>query len=662
MEKDNKNNLIKIKVLEIFPSYEELNPNKEEILIIFQGLNIFLDLQEMITTDKKIEIENNKKSSIIVSLIKSNNIYATGHLNIKQGEQWVTLNYGNKNKKQGLNLALNLIDCIKMKISCECPNKNMPNINNSIININTNAYYSNRNHKGKNLNKNKKFNRKSSPPKDLFNNLNNQNQNTSTTTNKDNIKKIDLNLMNKTRNSKNDNKKKFNEHFISLREGSMNNFGIKKMNTSVYGVNTISTTKNNKNSKMLIPEIEVKEIHNSKKVGGSPGMPRMKKLNNNIYNVLNENHSQQKTKMKNNLKDKIKNSNNTKNNQNVTNNSSSFNYNNTYNNMDKNAIKNKLHINFKANYNKNYNQYINYTINSNSTTTTKHNEIYNFEGSINSSNEDEKEKNKDIKNVIGLNTGDRAFMKLNNDNINDTSQKILIDNIEENNVKNTEQEETEEDNDEYNRIKEDFNLMYNDEYLNNIQDDLLKLEIELFIEKMTELISCYHAQLEEKKIENEIFKNKFKLNFQNFNNINKLIKKLNIISFKKQRYTNLFINKNEIDILKSLFNDDNNKHHRLKDILVNNILKKEENKKLLYQEDKYKNFIMNNLNNKGNIRKKIIPLQQKTQIISNNCSDSSFNNSSLAKNNNSFYVDNNNKKIYKKKAATYLKTELEPSD
>ena len=54
--------------IKIFPSYEELNPNKEEILIIFQGLNIFLDLQEMITTDKKIEIENNKKSSIIVAI------------------------------------------------------------------------------------------------------------------------------------------------------------------------------------------------------------------------------------------------------------------------------------------------------------------------------------------------------------------------------------------------------------------------------------------------------------------------------------------------------------------------------------------------------------------------------------------------------------------
>ena len=43
--------------------------------------------------------------------------------------------------------------------------------------------------------------------------------------------------------------------------------------------------------------------------------------------------------------------------------------------------------------------------------------------------------------------------------------------------------------------------------MNNIQEDLLKLEIELFVEKMAELIQCYHDEYNQKKMENEIIKN-----------------------------------------------------------------------------------------------------------------------------------------------------------
>lgn len=82
--------------------------------------------------------------------------------------------------------------------------------------------------------------------------------------------------------------------------------------------------------------------------------------------------------------------------------------------------------------------------------------------------------------------------KENNSNINKN------ENIDDNQNGNGNEEENEVENDDYSRIKEDFILLYNDDYVNNIQDDLLKLEIELFVEKMTELISCYHIQLEEK--------------------------------------------------------------------------------------------------------------------------------------------------------------------
>jgi hypothetical protein len=61
-------------------------------------------------------------------------------------------------------------------------------------------------------------------------------------------------------------------------------------------------------------------------------------------------------------------------------------------------------------------------------------------------------------------------------------------------------------------MKDDFILLYNDEYAKNIQDDLLQLEIELFIEKMTDLISCYHLQIEQKRMENELIINEYNSN------------------------------------------------------------------------------------------------------------------------------------------------------
>ena len=53
--------------------------------------------------------------------------------------------------------------------------------------------------------------------------------------------------------------------------------------------------------------------------------------------------------------------------------------------------------------------------------------------------------------------------------------------------------------DNYSKLKEDFILLYNDNYVKNIQEDLLKLEIELFVEKMTGLTSAYHYEINEKK-------------------------------------------------------------------------------------------------------------------------------------------------------------------
>jgi hypothetical protein len=51
---------------------------------------------------------------------------------------------------------------------------------------------------------------------------------------------------------------------------------------------------------------------------------------------------------------------------------------------------------------------------------------------------------------------------------------------------------------------EDFQLLYNDEYIRTINNDYIKLEIKLFIEKIIELTSFYNNKIEEKNLEYQI--------------------------------------------------------------------------------------------------------------------------------------------------------------
>ena len=760
------NNPIKISVLDIFPTFEELNPKKEEMFAIFQGLNKFFGLKEILSKNKQIEIENNNQSSIIISLIKSNNIIASGYINIKQGEQWITLNYETKNKKINSNLALNLMDCIKLKIFCEIKNKNLINttfnninINNSALNINTNINYTNRNiNKGTNvinqinlkISKRNINNRillkgspikaniertssKRSPNKELndFNNykissnedlINNNliksnnfntynymnvniNMNPYTTISKCSIKKIDLNTSNKTRNSKIPKKKNVNGDYSSLRT-SNNNFGIKKMNTSTCSLNTVFKNNNNNKKSRLTPDLEIKGLKNTK-IGGSPGpnLKLKKKINDNFYEKndnkekTNDKTFNCSTKTKNICTKEINRKNNNKNNEenhiyiqkkvnnkqanysnnilnsvgchntkkinkeiNINNdnksktiNDNNYNnaFNNTFNTINKQVIKNKLLFTNKQNNNINKNINNNKIIYSNSSNTTKKNN--DIEGSINSfnDNDDEEEKNKIkdnniyIKEKVGIYTNKRINIKKNNASKNispkyenkenifllqNKNQELTLnrndfpiekisneneeDKQKDHNNENFEEENYYEDNN-YERIKEDFILLYNDDYTNNIQDDLLKLEIELFIEKMSELISTYHYELEQKRMENELINNEYNSNIYLYKQTNKLIKKLE--SFKldfeiKNKKTNtnkkalqkedkisLIVNKAEIEIYKNIIPENNNKEkvNILKNILFG-VLKKEENRNILSENEKINNWINNYLYDKNN--------------------------------------------------------------
>ena len=129
-------NLIKIKLLDIFPSINELQQQQNDLDIIFQGLDIFYNLFELLKSKIELTINTKNKTSIIISLIKSNNIFATCVFNIKQGEQWVTFSYENKRKKEA-SFAQSLIDCIKIKLNCEFIKNLIKNKKSKNINLNT---------------------------------------------------------------------------------------------------------------------------------------------------------------------------------------------------------------------------------------------------------------------------------------------------------------------------------------------------------------------------------------------------------------------------------------------------------------------------------------------------------------------------------------------
>ena len=714
MSFNNSNNspCIKIIILDLYPSYSELNPTNEEMLLIFEGINIYYYLKDLLTSHQKIEIKNNNQSSILISLIKTNNILASGSINLKNGEQWVTMNSDNK-KKQNMNLALSLIDCIKLKIFCEIKNINKNGINSNSNNVNNNSInITNLNNSvnltNRNMNKTKQkinqmnlkiskkninykivkgspnknnldiYSTRRSPKASLnsynkikyatngltnknslkynnsnFNSINHQNSikkdNTAyCTINKNSIKKIDMNSFNKTRNSNIEKKSPSKYNYTSVR--ASNHYGMRKINTSAFNLNNINELKKSK----ITPDIKIKELHNVKNIGGSPKLYHKNKLDEDIYknignsgdktyhndkksqrninidkNYLSNNYFSNNDK---NQKKKIKNKNsisnnilniNYENNNNIINmnivnnindsqyktiNSNNYsNFNNTYeNNFNKQDLKNKILYPTDQNQifvNHPYDYVIDKNLNSHKKTE--------FERSLNSFEdyEDKKiikttEKNK-IAEKMGVYKNKRLNIKKNKTQINKKKNEkasnlemILTQNTEEN-IEDKEKNEINEDNklnenndnkeslnvedneksalinsenDNFERLKEDFLLLYNDNYVSDIQEDLLQLEIELFFEKIVELMQCYHAEYYQRKMEKEIIWNNLKLNFNKYKKIQKLIKKLEINKIDYEIDNKGKINKNknndmdiinsEIGIFKYFFKDKNNEQNK----------------------------------------------------------------------------------------------------
>ena len=578
--KNNLNNSIKITLLEIKPSLKELERNNNELSVIFQGINVFYSLRKLLLNNTDILI-NNCKNSLIISLVKSDNIFASALLNIKLGESWVTFNYETKNKST-LKPNLNSMDCIKIKISCKqninnnskvFSNNNANNNNNlNKININNNISKIKRYHTNINLLTRKKPNKNDnkSPLKYyslLSNNSNKNSYNHRYSNSIDSTKLTSITTFNKN-NSKNIKYSDFpkmikndvhNSQSYNLKNGefSLITFNYSKINTSSSNIFKNKNNFSNINSIKISNKINpgIKNQMNYKNYEINACLDKIPSPNKNLWTETKKEYISKF----NNIKKRLTFSQNSFN---ITNHSPQQNIGNMYiNSLNSMELNNHLFLGYNK-INKNTNNTLNVNknnktlknsllvkkniqgnvTNSYSTATTKKNE-----GSLNSFQEDEEKnniKNINRKNKYPLTSKRQKTNMINNkshSNIkNNKSQSHLFFNNNNNNIyknkkifknlnnsektKNLDKINNEEiyqnylkeigdddsDLDEYFKFKNDFDLLYNGDYINNIQNDLLKLEIELFFEKMIELISLYHKEVEIKTYENKIERNNYK--------------------------------------------------------------------------------------------------------------------------------------------------------
>ena len=543
--------IIRIKLLDIFPSIKELQQQQNDLDIIFQGLDIFYNLIELLKSKIELTINTKNKTSIIISLIKSNNIFATCVFNIKQGEQWVTFSYENKKKKEA-SFAQSLIDCIKLKLNCEISKKiikkkkskninlNSKKINNNIKNINPKnisnytTYTTEENNKIPNKMKIipsskglKNISIEGSPQEKFqekikysFIKYDNSNQNKiNKEINTLNRSKIKVNFDRITCDDLSLRLNKIVAHNNTKEESKLNLTQMqKKKNRSNNNLNLLKNS--NKNLKLNNKDNKIYNNFDSDSNKRNKQIIKNKILNTNTYDC--ELNILKKIKTNNKLKNKIERS---------QENIESIYLNNALTDEDnkrsKKELKNSDNINNKKN--------------SKTPVITK---INNFMNSHNSLKENKKKYsppnlyyNKNEDDQSSSNFENENESETNNKNINNDSSDNILSNFDFNNNENND----------YEKLKEDFNLLYNDNYVKNVNEDLFKLEIELCVEKMTGLINSYNADINFKKLENRILEEKLKINANKFFKLKKLFYKLKLIR-KKYKKDNIHINQNEMNI------------------------------------------------------------------------------------------------------------------
>ena len=610
MERKDSKDLVNIKLtfLDLFPSFEEIDSNNEGITINFQDFSFSYDLSELIKTRDELLIPNQiPNQAIKVFLLKSGNIYATGPLTIKNGEQWVTFSYEHK-KRTSTNLALSLIDCIKIKFLCK-----MDYITNNLDFDNNNNILTNTEMPNKIDNN---IILKPSPKK-LYNNLTSKKKNgymsnkagiigdplDSLHTEESKISKIFENISSDYKNSSEKNKDLNNTTLPSNKNPHKNPL-IKSENLSDFCPLAAS-------SGVVGKDFKFKDINKNKIKKGTNNNQKRKTTNKLNNDNKNKEIEKQKTNMNNSI-----------------NNDNGINSNKQNSNLkrvrSKNLIDSKNKQNKKEKQIKSTtNNIIQNTNNSNMNQSSKKIRPENYLKDISLKNEEELYENYRY-------NSDIKYQKTNLLNqISNELKESNKDKEEKNFYQNDEHNDEIVSNfglDNFSKKLEDFHLLYNDDYIKNIKEEDYSLEIELYIEKLMELIIEYHLQIEEKEIEYQLLKNIYQKNIHLLSEQNKLYKKLQLIiddnNIKQKnkisintpqgenKINNLITNRNEINIFNFIIfsqkEKDNKTNKEKLTKILKNILSKPKHKNIINQNEKIKKWLNAHLD-------KIEPVKEKTK-------------------------------------------------
>ena len=648
---------LKLFYLDIFPSYEEIDENREGIIITFQNSDLIYNLEELIKNREEIFVPQQIPNQITrINLNKSNNLYASGPFTVKNGEQWVTFQYEHK-KKQTSNFALSLIDCIKIKFLCkmdfvpaiitqvtstEIQQKNDSILANIISKPSPKKLYSNYSTKKKNGHNNGNVlehhdslhteeNSKISKMLDninpdtksnMTNNLNNTTLSSTKNVNNHLLKSENLSEFNSLSASSGVIGKKENNNNANNANNANKNKIVKKAGNTVYNNNL-----NNINNSVNIE---------SKETSGEIGPINQKKKSKNYENNLNkEKEKKGNSNSMNNIANTIDSGNENKNSKQ-----------NLKRNKSKNVLDNKNKTSKKEKQTKN--------ITSNNNSSKENQTIKKIKKDLSTKNVSSafiKEENENIKEDIYDDNDDNNnehIMDDNNRNVesNDMNitSKIVNDNyehIEKNNEPLLDEYNEDIDNlglDNFSKKLDDFQLLYNDDYIKGIKEEDYSLEIELYIEKLIELITEYHIQIEEKDLEYQLIKNMYKKNIFQYLEINKLNKKLELlkddtilkknnikpINFEhdKNYINNLITNKDEINMFNFILYSEKEKEIKEKKEELKKILKiilnKPKYKNIINQNEKIVKWMQINMDKQNQIKdkgkkKNIIGKQQKNQ-------------------------------------------------
>lgn len=592
---------IKIILLDIFPSLEEVNNNNSDITTIsFQENNMSYKLSELLSSKNEISLtfpQNTSKAKL--TIYKNNIIYASGLFSLKNSDQWITLEYENKKDQFNSNIALSLLDCIKLKINCKTISGETTE--NNYVNI----VKKNKERLRQKLNALKKFNddENMDSSNELFITEGNMRTNrsyqreekshglsASTTINKIKEKKIGISL---TNNNKSNNKnmakatEKLKHISLTIPSTSKNSdkIGNNKMKsdsdkTSLF--TEVNSKTKNKSGKRSYENINNLNLNSKKEHKNSNSTKNMKKRRSNEIKKLNLEESLNK-------KESEKSEKNEK--------------------MNKKSKKGKTNVIKKKSFDKT--NRISRNVEDNKIMMTE----------------------KELSNVSKekLKGNNKLYNLLTENNENNEKEVIISHDVEEIqdddiNVQNSVNEFNLEDieSDIFSKQLEDFQLLYNDEYIKTINNDYIKLEIELFIEKIIELTSFYNNKIEEKNFEYQILKNKYLNNISKFIEIQKLVDKLRIIktklllkkhnlkeiivSYSDNSINNLITNKQEIKIFSNNLIDEIQKKNIEKKESLKKIIEKlignEKNKNELNKNEKFKIWLKNNYKTTEHIKKK----------------------------------------------------------